>query len=357
MAVKNNAKIVDVDLIIAAGFDPKTGLPLKCCNDPSKLKENIRKGLRIKDEQTAVNRYKWNGLPNGLTGQLLERILYYRGQIAFFYMEEDGYYYALPYALYGNKSNGTLDVYGRFLQITPLPFNGVPQSEAKAEPWIVGLKREPVYNIDEGMEFDPTRDCVLLNDYTNQISQTLIPRQLIQEPLLDAMAETIPMARTSLIANSGIQGMKVATEDEAFNVKAAAKAVGQCAIDGQIWAPITGAPGLEELTGKGTAAQASEYFLYLQSLENERLSWYGLENGGSFQKKTQVLQSEQTMNNSNDNIIYQDGLTLRKEFCEKVKAVFGLDISVEEIEQNQPMDINYNAENEQNEQKNGGSDE
>lgn len=41
--------------------------------------------LRIVDEQDAVNRYKWSGLPSGLNGQFIERMLYYKYQLCFFY--------------------------------------------------------------------------------------------------------------------------------------------------------------------------------------------------------------------------------------------------------------------------------
>ena len=54
-----------------------------------------------------------------MDGQLLERILYYRGQGAFFYMESLEKFFFLPFAL-----DGEIDVYGRYTGITPLPFNG-----------------------------------------------------------------------------------------------------------------------------------------------------------------------------------------------------------------------------------------
>ena len=56
---KNNSRITDVTTLIQAGINPKTGLPMKMeVNDPE-CKTNIRKQLRILDEQQAVNRYQW----------------------------------------------------------------------------------------------------------------------------------------------------------------------------------------------------------------------------------------------------------------------------------------------------------
>ena len=91
MASKNNAKLYDPSLLIQAGINPKTGLPIKMGGSPCALKEDVRKILRIIDEQDAINRFKWYNLPDGLDGQLLERILYYRGQGAFFYMEAEDF--------------------------------------------------------------------------------------------------------------------------------------------------------------------------------------------------------------------------------------------------------------------------
>ena len=64
---KNNAVYINQDVIskiLAAGIDPKTGLPLKLGTDcKSELKTNIRRQLRIIDEQDAINRFQWYNLP------------------------------------------------------------------------------------------------------------------------------------------------------------------------------------------------------------------------------------------------------------------------------------------------------
>ena len=64
---KNNAIYINQDVIskiLAAGIDPKTGLPLKLGTEcKSELKTNIRRQLRIIDEQDAINRFQWYNLP------------------------------------------------------------------------------------------------------------------------------------------------------------------------------------------------------------------------------------------------------------------------------------------------------
>ena len=55
----NNARLSNPSTLIQAGIDPKTGLPYKGgSEDKCFLKDNIRKLLRVLDEQNAINRYK-----------------------------------------------------------------------------------------------------------------------------------------------------------------------------------------------------------------------------------------------------------------------------------------------------------
>ena len=320
----NNAKLPDLNTLIQAGIDPKTGLPIRIDEEKCTLKNDIRRVLRILDEQNAINRYTWFNLPNGLDGQLIERILYYKGQGMFFYMETDNTFYFLPYAL-----DGSIDVYGRFKAVTPLPFNGTAQD--KKDAWITGLTKIPVYEVKE-VDLDTFLDgCVLLSDYSKQISQTNIARQILQEPILDAMAEAFPLARTSLIANSGIKGMRVNDEDQQSTVKAASRSITRAALNGDIWIPVVGNIEFQELTD-GSALKSEEFLLYMQALDNFRLSLYGLDNGGLFQKKSHMLEAEQEMNAGNVGLVYQDGLALRQKFCNLVNSIWGLGIWVEPSE-------------------------
>lgn len=321
---KNNAKILDLETYFAAGINPKTGLPIKFEEDPDySLKCEIRKSLRILDEQNAINRYKWYNLPSGLTGQLIERILYYKAQGAFFRMSTDKNFYFLPYAL-----AGSIDVYGRFKAITPLPFNGTSQDkEEKA--WITGLTKYPVYEVQQEDDLSNYEDgCVLLSDYSKQISQTNISRSILQDPILTTMAECIPFMRTALISGTGIKGMKVETEDDYSNVEAAAKSIKKAALTGKPWIPFVAKVDFQDMTEKAVS-KSEEYLLAMQSLDNLRLSLYGLSNGGLFQKKSHMLEAEQEMNSNNVGLVMQDGLTLRQEFCDIVNSIWDLGIWVE----------------------------
>ena len=331
-------KMVPLDLYIQAGIDPKTGLPLKCSgNVPSELVNNVKRQLNIVDLQDALNRYTWYNLPKGLTGNLIERILYYKGQGALFYMESNETFYFLPFAL-----DGSIDVYGRFTGITFLPFNGAT-SDGEEKPWIQGFKKTPRYEVmtdpEEATVENVMDSCVILRDYSQQISQTILPRSTVNDSILNVMAECIPLMRTALINSTGVNGMKVSNEDEQSNVKAASLAIQRAALNGEKWIPIVGQVEFQEMVS-GPTSKAEEFLLAMQSLDNYRLSLYGLDNGGLFQKRSHMLEAEQRMNNGNSGIILQDGLYQRQEFCDIVNSWFGLSIYCEISETVNNIDVN-----------------
>ena len=332
-------KLPDLNSLIQAGINPKTGLPIKMGDTACALKENLRKNFRILDEQNAINRYTWYNLPDSLDGQLLERILYYRGQGMFFYMPTDNSFYFLPYAL-----DGTIDVYGRYTGVTPLPFNGTA-TDGKEKPWITGLTRKPLYQVkyDEIKKDDFETYCVLLNDYSKQISQNVIPRQTLQEPLLETMSEMVPFMRTALINSTGVKGMRVEDADTEQNVKVASSQIKDSALKGEPFVPIIGHIDLQELTN-GTTVKAEDYMVALQGLDNLRLSMLGLDNGGIYNKKTVVTDTQMMMNYSPTSLVYQDGLTLRQGFCDTVNSLFGLGIWCEASESVLGIDKNQDGE-------------
>lgn len=338
------AKMTDKDLFIQAGIDPKTGLPLRLVGPQGatdiRLKDDITRVLRIVDEQDAVNRYTWYNLPSGLTSQLLERMMYYKGQLMFFYIPTDEKFYMLPYALDGN-----IDVYGKFLQVTPLPYKGgMTDSQGKQLPWISGLVRTPVYEMPlEEDEIDIENSCVILKDYTPQNSETIIPRQILNDPVVIAESEAFPLARTNLINNCGVEGLRVNDQDASAQVEYANNALVNAALNGRKYIPTVSQVEMQELSAT-SALKSEEYLMYMEALDNFRLSLYGLGNGGIFQKKAHMLGAEQQMNTQNTGRILQDGLTLRQNFCDIVNAIWGLGIWCEVSETATGMDYNMDGE-------------
>ena len=317
----NNAKLPDFSTFFQAGIDPKTGLPLKMtAGSKCVLKEDLKKFLRLIDEQDAVNRYVWYNLPANITSQELERMLYYKGQLCFFYDKNLEEFYFMPYAL-----DGTIDFYGRFNTIHPVPMtSGTEDKGNKAQAqYLAALKLKCVYGMkmpEDLKQKDFEESTVLLHDYTKQMSQTIVARQVVNEPLLDVMAECIPFMRTALISSTGINGIRVNDADQQQNVADAARSVERAALTGNPWVPIVGNIEFQELTN-GQLGKAEEYMLAMQSLDNLRLSGYGIDNGGLFEKKAHELQSEADINGGPVGLVLQDGLSIRQNFCNIVNSI------------------------------------
>lgn len=327
----NNASIPNVAPIIAAGINPKNGLPYKFDSGGTCLKPEIKKFLRLIDEQDAVNRYVWYNLPANITSQELERMLYYKGQLCFFYSKSLEEFYFMPYAL-----DGTIDFYGRYNRIHPVPMtSGTDDKENKAQAELLAMiKLKCVYGIKDPetiTEDDLYDSTVLLHDYTKQLSQMIIPRCQVNDPLLDVMADCVPFMRTSLLLGTGVKGVRVNDADQASSVKDGGKALENAALTGNAFVPIVGNIEFQELTD-GSVTKSEEYMLAMQSLDNLRLSGYGIDNGGLFEKKAHVLQSEADINGGPVGLVLQDGLSIRQNFCNIVNSIWGLGIWCEPAE-------------------------
>ena len=326
---KNNAKLPDIDTMIAAGIDPKTGMPVNLIKDGEEDKNAFRRMLRIIDEQDAINRYKWYNLPLDISSQMLERMLYFKGQLCFFYFEELDRFCILPFAL-----DGTIDLYGRFNRVHPIPFaTGTTQDGEKVEARQLSLLstkklivvKEPK-DIEELTIEDFKNSCVILYDYTPQLNiNNIIPRQVLNDALLDTEAEIIPYMQTALLAGTGIKGIRVNDALAAGEANKASKQIRYSALSRKLYVAMTSSVEMQDLA-EGSPLKTEEFLLALQGLDNLRKSTLGIDNGGLFQKKAHELEAEHKGNESSVQTIYQDGLTQRQLFCNIVNSIWGTDI-------------------------------
>lgn len=351
-------RMIDVNLLIQAGINPKTLLPSKFENyiDDDDLVDSIKGVVSVIDRQDAVNRYEWYNLPKGITSELIERVIYYKGSAIFFYMAENNSFYFLPYGLAGD-----IDIYGRYLEVTPLPFAGptaTTDNSGNSKPWIKGYTKKVIYEVPIDYIPDINKSCVILRDYVNGIEQNNQPRFKLNEGLVNLESQMIPFLRTALLGLTGISGLRVNSEDEQSNVRAAAQSVKQAALTGSCWIPVVGGLDFQNFD-KPNIGDANQFLLSMQAIDNLRLSTLGLKNGGLFEKQGTILQSESDMANSNTDLILQDGLSTRQEFCNIVNKVFNLHIWCEAKEQQDELLMGDNPDNNnqfENENNNGGGD-
>lgn len=343
---RSNAKLPDPALYIQAGINPKTGAPLRVDAAAEGAKADFKLAFRIIDEQDAVNRYKWFNLPCDLTSEELERLIYYKGQLCFFYMKETNEFFFMPYAL-----DGSIDFYGRFNTIHPVPMaSGTTEPEKaqfKAQASLLSRRKLKVIKAPKELEDLTLEDfedsTVLLYDYTKQLSQTIIPRQQINEAFLDTAAEIVPYMQTALLASCGVKGMRVNDGDAADEARRASEQVRFSALTKKIYNAITAPVEFQELA-EGSTMKVEEYLLALQGIDNLRKSALGIENGGIFQKKAHKLESEQVGNESSVQTVFQDGLSVRQHFCIIANSIWGTNMWVMPSEAVLGQDINMDGQ-------------
>ena len=328
-----------IEIYKALGIDINTKLPLKLENMTNN-KASIKQLIRVIDEQDAVNRYKWYNLPCNITGEELERMIYYKGQLCFFYYKDLNEFYFMPYAL-----DGHLDFYGRYKRIHPIPFMEDGDASKKGREAQIKLLENVKLNCVYGimLEEEVTEDvfnnsCVLLHDYTKQLPQKITPRKDLNEGIIDAEAECIPYLQTNLMLATGVKGMRVADADQQGDVMKANWQIKHAALNGLAYTAIVGNVEWQELMSQ-LATKPAEFMLAMQSLDNFRLSTYGLENGGLFEKKQHILEAENEVNQSSVGLVLQDGLSIRQNFCNIVNSIWDLGIWCEPSE-NTSSDLN-----------------
>lgn len=322
----------------------QAGIPTnpKYGNDLDELKKKSRHVIRLIDMQNAINRFTWYNLPNDLDGQLLERILYYKGQAMFYYNYIEDKFYFLPFAV-----SGKIDVYGRYGQVTPLPFRGLLKSEKDNNP-LQADKRKPLFDtadFDTLEEYEKAQNeyCVILKDYSSQESENVIPRFMVNEELIELESDMLPLMRTALFNSTGVNGIRIENESESSNVAIANEGYRLASLRGEQWVPIVGVMEMQELTG-GNVTSVNEFMLAMQSVDNIRLSTYGLSNGGMFEKQGTILQSEADMAGANTGLILEDSLRERQRFCDKVNSLFGLSIWCEITQPQTPLIEDENSQ-------------
>lgn len=292
----------------------------------SNLEDYIR-AISIVDTQDAIRRYKWENIPCSMSSGEIEKMLYIKGDLCFFYDKDLDEFFMMPYAL-----NGTIDHLGRYVTVTPIPIAFDGKQEDKKSPLLkyFGAKKLKVrYDVLSGevTEDDLYNSCVILHDYSNNIlvQNTTSPRKDIQNPIIRLEASMLPYAETNLISGTGVMGVKADGGDSAQNLIQAGKSIRDASLNHSLVVPFV--TPLEPTQIKSESrANSEEYLLAMQSMDNLRLSFLGLENGGLFEKKAHMLQAEQDANQANVGIVYQDGLSLRQDFCNIVNSIWGLDM-------------------------------
>jgi len=363
MAKGRGPSMIDVKSLIEAGINPKTGLPIKMGNKRCTTKEDFKKVIRDNDLAIAANKFVWYNMPLDLSSQEIEKYLYYRGQLAFFYCKKLEKFMLLPFTL----AEG-LDIFGRFAYITPIPFSSGIKEYEKIEKMqaqiLAELKLKVYYTpvMPENLtEEDLYNSAVIIYDRTKQWSQTLIPTQILNDSVIDLEAEAFPFLRTAMLNATGTKGIRVADDDQYASVLEGARNMIDSALHAEPYVPMSGTMEWQLLTEGSGSSKALEFLQTAQALDNFRLGCHGVPNGGLWDKSSYVnaAQTELNMGGADVSLKLQDGLTTRQTAATVINSIWGLGAWCEPNETIVNMDLDGDGvAYERNEGENsGGTDD
>lgn len=319
-------------------------------NDVSKFEANVRRALRIKEETEFINRYDWSGLPLGMTQELLERILYYRGQAVGFMLE--GEFMFLPFALDAMNDSG-IDAYGRYKYVRPFSFNGTSYYEKTEggkkevrykdgllfDSLLLRVANRNQFSMEKALE-DPETSCVLLYDYPKQLSQHIVPRSVVNGFLHEELSNILCMVHKNVVKSGVMWTIVVDTEAKKRAIEIELSGLEKSLIQ-KYAVVLTSHTEFQELATPEPNNIPMLFEAY-SSIDNLRKLFLGMENQGVFEKKQQMLQVETEQTGQTTSMVYNDGLRQRQEFCVYMNALFGTMMWVEGAAEDQGADGDMN---------------
>lgn len=285
--------------------------------------------MREQNMIETFERYMWTDIPFGLTQDIIERVLFFRGKGIFYFNDKIEKFQFLPFAL-----NGVIDEYGRYTRCNTLPFIGTdeePKDKKVKKPRILIYEDlEIVYDLPYNSEmFEKARKMktvgIILNDNSLAVSQQPIIRSNYVKPVLHMMATLMQIINTAMYGSADHNLLQIENESELASIQNQINAINADILRGNRFTPIVGNLPITPLKTSNTA-NLEGLFGTFNSLTNFLKSITGVANAGVFDKKAHLLQEEQKLNGSNSDDIYYNGLRLRQEFCLMVQAYYNYPI-------------------------------
>ena len=270
-----------------------------------------------------IERYMWTDVPPGLTPDLIERLLFYRGKGVLYFNDKVEKFQFLPFAL-----NGLIDEYGRYLKVNTFPFTGVDENKkGKKKEELVYEDLEIVYDLPynkELLEKARKRKTVgiILNDSSLSINQQPVVRAVYVQPVIRMMATLMQIINTAMFGNADHSLVRIENESEIESFNDQVNAINKDILDGKRFTPVNSKFPIEPIKTSNTA-NLEGLFGCFNSLSNFLKSITGVANAGVFDKKAHLLQEEQKLNGSNSDDIYYNGLRMRQEACLLIQAYYG----------------------------------
>lgn len=321
-------------------FKRSLGIPVNGKTPREKAAEENRLGvyrlwgfktnLHKIDALEAISRFDWENLPVGLTGELFERLCYFKGQGILFWEDVLQKWLLLPFTFDGDATKG-LDFYGNYEQVQPVSFDGVSEQQ---KVFLSTIQRKPVYSIKEAKEIrdkigiDRVKKeyCVILRDYSRLLNFEVVPLWMSQSIYIDMVAEIIPMIRSIMLRGAMPKLLHLENEGQRDSAEASLTAIFNAILLGKPYTLVTGFGAVETIGDN--PEQIEEYFKAFESMNNMRKSGLGIPSDGTFKKSERMIVDEQKKNQQATLTLLDNSYDSRKLFRDIANTLFDLNIEV-----------------------------
>lgn len=267
--------------------------------------------LRDLDANQVCNRYEWKGLPDYLTGQLIEMMLYNKGSLCGFFT--GGNLYVLPYA-----QTGGINVYGLPNAVQPITYNG--SMSGTFEKFGKAL---PINNLGK---FNSQAKACILYDRFPLYAQGAIPiaRSVLNDELIRYQCDLLGRVKNNL---RNIDKKVVFYVDSESQKNQMTQDLRQAYGTSDPFIVVVKGRQLPDKDQSQTlqgdiANETQSLFEAWQSINSIRCMCAGITNGGAFEKKERKITGELQGDQTQTELVLDAGLKMRRLWLEQMKSVY-----------------------------------
>ena len=281
-------------------------------------KDQYRKIWTNMDLNQNCNKYRWEGLPKGLTSWNLERMLYYYGALCGF--KYNGAIWVLPFT-----ATQGLNAYGFPTKIQPITFNGQTPNNSSKSFFGKDFQIE-MFMPDETP--DENKACILL-DTIPEACGTFIPmsRSAQNTILINDIIETLKRVNINIVVSN--KKLIINCQDET-QAEAIRQELGEGFSSDSPFIVCSNPTALPNVS-QTSDLQASDLFNCIKQYDAIRCQQSGILTKSFGQDKKERVNSGELMGEREQvNIIYDVGLYLRQEWAKDMNRCLGTSISCKE---------------------------
>jgi hypothetical protein len=274
----------------------------------------------MKEIKEYLGRFQWDGLPEGLNSNILETMLYYKGQLAFFKIASQ--YYILPFVY-----TGKINHYGIQEKLIPISFNGTVEDDKNKTTHFAGEKIAYVYK-KAGMDAPLEDVAVVLKAGSSLYLNQAIAPIIATDELRNKLVENLILIRYNLILGQPMKYVSVPNESAAKSLQTQVDNLIYDILNGNVINTVVGSLTFTDINSEPSKLAPQQLWQSFASLDNLRMEYLGILNNGVFEKRERNLSDEVAGKQTVAKLTLADDLMNRMIWCKLVNLIYGLKITV-----------------------------